>query len=196
MTGAVTKRDMRSLLRDIRAESAARDPDAGEKLADIFPMKLFDRYGPVVAGYCAINDEICPLPLMQRLVLSGAALCLPRINEDNRLSFHFWEPGEPLIEGKFGIREPSAGAPEAEPTLVLVPLLGFDSAGTRIGYGQGHYDRALTALRQKGRTFACGLAFKTQMMEELPFEAHDQPLDWVVTEQGSVPLFMMRAMAS
>jgi len=191
-----TKQGIRKLLRDIRAEAAAQDPDAGEKLADVFPMKLYERYGPVVAGYCAVNDEICPLELMQRLALSGAALCLPRVGDEKRLSFHFWEPGEPLVEGRFGLKEPLADAPLAEPTLVLVPLLGFDGSGTRIGYGHGHYDRALSALRQKGRTFACGVAYQAQMMEDLPFESHDEPLDWAITERGSVPLFMMRAMAS
>ncbi|MEM9668961.1 MAG: 5-formyltetrahydrofolate cyclo-ligase [Pseudomonadota bacterium] len=191
-----TKTEIRSLLRDIRAEAAARDPDASEKLADVFPKKLFDRYGPIVAGYCSVNDEICPQELMQRLAYFGAALCLPRVNDDDTLSFHFWEPGEPLVEGRFGLKEPAADAPLAEPTLILVPLLGFDGNGTRIGYGKGHYDRALTKLREKGRIFACGLGYKAQMMEDLPVEPHDQPLDWAVTEQGSVPLFMMRAMAS
>lgn len=184
------------MLRDVRAEAAARDPDAGEKLADVFPMKLFERYGPVVAGYNAVNEEICPFPLMQRLALSGAALCLPRVSDEGRLQFHYWEPGEPLVEGRFGLKEPAADSPIAEPTLVLVPLLGFDGAGNRIGYGKGHYDRALHDLRSGGRAFACGVAFKAQMIEDLPVEAHDEPLDWAVTEQGSVPLFMMRAMAS
>ncbi|MEM8633739.1 MAG: 5-formyltetrahydrofolate cyclo-ligase [Pseudomonadota bacterium] len=191
-----TKDDIRKAMRDIRAEVAARDPDAGEKLADVFPMKLFERYGPVVAGYSAIKDEICPRPLMKRLALAGAALCLPRITEHDGIQFHLWEPGEPLVEGNFGLMEPPADAPLADPTLVLLPLLGFDSAGTRLGYGKGHYDRALKALRSNGRIFACGVGYKAQMLEALPLEAHDEPLDWAVTEQGSVPLFMMRAMAS
>ncbi|MEL7129460.1 MAG: 5-formyltetrahydrofolate cyclo-ligase [Pseudomonadota bacterium] len=190
------KDQLRKTLRDIRAEAAARDPDAAEKLADIFPMKLFERYGPIVAGYMPINDELSPLPLLQRLVLSGAALCLPRVNADNSMTFRLWEPGEPLIEGRFGLKEPTEDAPIAEPSLVLVPLLGFDVHGTRLGYGKGHYDRALALLRQSGRAFACALAYKAQMQELLPVEDHDQPLDWAVTEKGSVPLFMMRAMAS
>ncbi len=191
------KSALRQHLKAIRAEAAARDPDAAEKLADIFPMKLYERYGPIVAGYVAIKDELSPLPLLHRLTYAGAAICLPRIHpEMNRVHFHLWEPGEPLVKGKFGVMEPLATAPVAKPSLVLVPLLGFDSHGTRLGYGQGHYDRALAELRETGRAFACGIAYKAQMSEDLPFESHDQPLDWAVTEQGSVPLFMMRAMAS
>lgn len=191
-----TKDDMRRVLRDIRAEAAARDPDAAERLADVFPMKLFDRYGPVVAGYVPIRDELSPLPLMDRLALAGAALCLPRLESSGEMSFRLWEPGEPLVEGPFGLSEPPETAPLAKPSLVLVPALGFDASGTRLGYGKGHYDRALAHLRSAGRAFACVIAYKAQMLDDLPCEPHDEPLDWAVTEQGSVPLFMMRAMAS
>ena len=56
-------------------------------------------------------------------------------------------------------------------------------------------DRALTRLRDQGRVFVCGLAYFGQEVEEVPAEPHDVPLDWVMTERGSIPLFMMRAMA-
>ena len=190
-----TKDELRSALKEVRAEAAARDPDAAETLATVFPMKLFERYGPVVAGYIAIGDELSPDILLEKLKLAGAAIALPRINDDNKIDFHLWEPGEPLVKGKFGLMEPAASAPLATPTLVLVPLLGFDAHGNRLGYGQGHYDRALAALRETGRAFACAVAYKAQMLDDLPSEEHDQELDWAVTEKGSVPLFMMRAMA-
>ena len=191
----IDKDSLRKKLRDVREEAAARDPDAAERLADVFPMKLFDRYGPVVAGYIAINDELSPEHLIDRIKQFGAAIALPRVNEDDTLEFLLWEPGEPLIAGRFGLMEPSKDAPLAEPSLVLVPLLGFDAKGNRLGYGKGHYDRALAKLRTKGRTFACAIAYKAQMVDDLPAESHDEQLDWAVTEQGSVPLFMMRAMA-
>ena len=73
-----------------------------------------------------------------------------------------------------------------------MPLLAFDGMGVRLGYGKGHYDRALSSLRENGRVFACGLGFHAQMLDVLPAEPHDQPLDWAVTERGSVPIFMMR----
>lgn len=186
---------LRQSLRDLRAEAAARDPDAAEKLADVFPMKLFDRYGPVVASYIAINDELSPEHLTERFKLAGAAIALPRINDDDTLDFRLWEPGEDLVEGRFGLMEPPVSAPLSTPSLVLIPLLGFDAHGNRLGYGKGHYDRALASLRSKGRAFACAVAYKAQMIEDIPTEPHDEPLDWAVTEQGSVPLFMMRAMA-
>jgi len=178
---------LRKELRDVRAEAAARDPDAAEKLADVFPMKLFGRYGPVVSGYVAINDELSPEFLLARFRHAGASIAMPRVNADDTMDFRLWEPGIALVKGRFGLMEPPETAP--------VPLLGFDSKGTRLGYGKGHYDRALAALRAKGRAFACAVAYKAQMVDDLPVEPHDEQLDWAVTEQGSVPLFMMRAMA-
>ena len=68
---------LRAALKERREELAARDPDAGETLADKFPMKLFERYGPTVALYLPIGSEIDPKPLMGKLVAAGAKLALP-----------------------------------------------------------------------------------------------------------------------
>lgn len=188
------KAELRRHMRELRAEAAARDPDAGEALADIFPLKLLERFGPMTAGYVRIQDEIDPAPLLSRLAKAGAEICLPRIDEDGALSFRLWSEGEPLERGRFGLQEPSATAPEVTPTLVLTPCLALDVKGVRLGYGKGHYDRALARLRAEGRAFACALAYQVQIVDELPREAHDQTLDWAVTEQGSTPLFMMNAL--
>lgn len=189
------KNDLRAQLKDLRAELAARDPDAGERLADKFPMKLLERYGPVVAGYLPIRDEIDPRPLMQKLEDAGAKLCLPRVNDDGAgMTYRKWAMGGPLEGRPFGLQEPAADAEISAPTLILVPLLGFDDHGNRLGYGKGHYDRALASLRAEGRAFACAVAFHGQMIDAVPAEPHDQLLDWAITEVGSVPLFMMRNM--
>jgi len=190
------KKALRAELQELREEAHARDPDAGEALAAKFPMKLLERYGPIVSGYLPIGSEIDPLPLLQRLATQGARIALPRIDEDGDMSFRLWNPADPLEDGSFGLRQPTADAPLTQPTLVLLPLLAFDKLGNRLGYGQGHFDKALQALRTEGRVFACGLAFHAQMLEDLPVEPHDQPLDWAMTERGSVPIFMMRAFAS
>ncbi len=188
------KAALRTEMRTLRAEAAARDPDAGEALAGNFPIKLYARYGPVVSGYLPVRDEIDPRPLMQALAERGAELALPRIEADETLSFRRWSFGAPLEDGPFGLREPASDAERLNPTLLLVPLLAFDDSGMRLGYGKGHYDRALADLRASGRVFACALGFQAQKIEAVPSEAHDQPMDWAVTETGNTPLFMMRAM--
>ena len=194
MTLAFDKTDLRHRMRTLRAEAAARDPDASETLAELFPMKLLERYGPVVAGYVAVNEEIDPAPLLKRLAGAGAELCLPRVEETGEMTWRLWSDGEPLERRRFGLLEPSADAPLASPTLILTPLLAFDDMGNRLGYGQGHYDRAVAKLRAQGRVFLCALAYSAQRIEAVPAEDHDQPLDWAVTPDGSIPLFMMRNM--
>jgi len=189
------KTNLRHRMRTLRAEAAARDPDAAEKLAAIFPMKLLERYGPVVSAYVPINEELDPMPLLDRLARAGAETCLPRMTKDG-ISWRLWSPGEPLERRSFGLSEPPEDAPEATPTLVLTPLLAFDTLGNRLGYGRGYYDQALTALRAKGRAFACAVAYAAQQIDRVPAEAHDQPLDWAITPIGSVPLFMMRNRAA
>ena len=196
MTQSIDKTDLRHRMRTLRAEAAARDPDAAETLAEQFPMKLLERYGPVVAGYVAINEEIDPAPLMKRLAKAGAELCLPRIEDSGELTWRLWSVGEPLERRPFGLLEPAKDAPMAKPTLILTPLLAFDGMGNRLGYGKGHYDRAFEALRANGRAFACALAYPAQQIDQVPTESHDQPLDWAVTPIGSIPLFMMRNMKS
>jgi 5-formyltetrahydrofolate cyclo-ligase len=189
------KTALRADMKLLREEAHARDPDAGETLAGKFPLKLLERYGPIVSGYWPIGSEIDPLPLMEKLAGAGAKLALPRVEDDGEMSFGLGSPGEPLEERPFGLKEPLESAPRTQPTLVLVPLLAFDKMGNRLGYGKGHYDRTLLQIRQDGRVFACGLGFYVQMLDELAAEPHDQPLDWAMTERGSVPIFMMRAFA-
>jgi len=77
---------------------------------------------------------------------------------------------------------PSDLAPRAVPDLVLMPLLGFDNQGTRLGYGGGYYDRTLTVLPKK--PLLVGLAFAAQELAHIPREDHDVPLDMVITENG------------
>jgi len=185
---------LREHMREIRVEAAARDPDAAERLAARFPIKLFERYGPVVSGYLAINDELDPAPLLERLKAAGATIVLPRIEADGSMSFRDADHAT-LEKGPFSLVQPSLASPEIRPGLVLTPLVAFDARGTRLGYGKGHYDRALAALRATGRAFYLGLAYAQQQADVVPAEKHDIPLDWVETPLNSMPLFLGRAMA-
>lgn len=189
------KHTLRAELKTVREELAARDPDAGEAIADKFPLKLLERYGPVVAAYWPIGSEVDPRPLIDKLTKAGAQVALPRVGDDGTMTYRQWQTGDELEDRPFGLKEPLTSTSIVAPTLILTPLLAYDKSGNRLGYGKGHYDRALAALRENGRAFVCGLAFHAQEVEQVPAEAHDIPLDWVVTERGSIPLFMMRTFA-
>jgi len=191
---AEQKAILRGHMQEIRAEAAARDPDAADKLATRFPIKLFERYGPVVAGTLAIGDELDAAPLLARLAGKGARIVLPRVEASGTMTFRDAAPAT-LEKGPFGLTQPSERAEIVRPNLVLAPLLAFDARGRRLGYGKGHYDRAVTLLRATGRVFYLGLSYAQQQVDAVPVEAHDLLLDWVETPLNSVPLFLGRAVA-
>ena len=136
----------------------------------------------LVSGFWPIRSEIDPRPVLQALHARGRAVALPVVAHPHLL-FRLWRPGEPLERRGFGLSEPPDDAPLAEPDLLLVPLAAFDRAGNRIGYGKGHYDRTLNALAARKRIVAVGVAFAVQECETIPAEAHDVPLDILVTER-------------
>jgi len=139
--------------------------------------------GAVVAGFWPIRDEIDPRPLMDRLRQKGHPLCLPVV-ADPHLVFRTLERGGELVAAGFGTMGPGPDAALVRPEVLLMPLAGFDRAGNRIGYGKGHYDTAITALEQQGPLLCIGLAFAIQEVDRVPAEAHDKPLDGILTEQG------------
>ena len=144
------------------------------------PLKTND----IVAGYWRIKDEMDVQPILIRLMDSFQPVCLPVVlGEDMPLELRLWEQGTPLYEAGFGTLAPSELAPQVEPDVIIMPLLGFDSRGTRLGYGGGYYDRTLEKLSKKPRLI--GVAFAAQELDNIPREAHDVPLDAIVTEQGA-----------
>ena len=186
MIATADKAALRAELKLRRARAYAQLPKAGEALATRLPLDVIEAKPKIVAGYVPIRDEMEPGGAMAVLRHSGARLCLPVVTgKDAPLAFRAWDFGQPLIEGAHGIRIPGEDAETVAPDLLLVPLLGWSQEGGRIGYGAGHYDRTLAALRAAGPVIAVGLAFETQRVWDLPQEPHDQPLDWIVTESAA-----------
>lgn len=186
MLTAWRKTNARRAARAARAAAHAADPQAGRKLAEHFPDQLWPKVRQVVAGYAAIGDEIDPLPLLETFALEQARIALPCVvAKDQPLIFRSWTLDQLLEPGAFGTREPAANHPEMVPSLVLVPLVGFDLKGRRLGYGGGFYDRTLEALKAQGPLTVVGLAYEAQRLNKVPAERHDVRLDWVVTEQGA-----------
>lgn len=165
---------------------AAGGTAAAEALAKHLLLLVKPRSaGEVVAGYWPIGTELDVRPAMRDLERLGHPLCLPAVVErDHPLLFRQWGDGDPLEEAAFGTSEPGAEAPALTPVVMLVPGLAFDADGFRLGYGLGYYDRTLGALREAGSLLAIGIAYAAQLIEAVPHEDHDQPLDLIVTENG------------
>lgn len=189
---SVSKDQLRQSCKALREQLTAKYPDAPLQLAERFPEKLLTRFGPLVAGYLAIGSELDPGQLLDRLKKEGAEICYPRVEADDSMTFRLVTSPDDLEAGPFGLTQPKKATQIVSPKLVLTPLLAFDAAGNRLGYGKGHYDRALARLREAGSVFVCGLAFAEQEVLTIPSEDTDIPLDWVVTEGGSIPLFLAR----
>lgn len=152
------------------------------------------KQGNIVSGYSPIRSEIDPAPLMQALAAQGARLALPAVLARGKsLVFRAWSPNDRLMLGPLGILEPSPGASELIPDIMLVPLAAFDRLGHRIGYGAGHYDYTLSHLRSRTPAhfrkteikpvIAIGLAFAAQEIKAVPALSHDAALDYVLTEK-------------
>ncbi|KQZ14856.1 5-formyltetrahydrofolate cyclo-ligase [Mesorhizobium sp. Root554] len=141
--------------------------------------------GAIVSGFLPIRSEIDLRPLMAALTEKGARLCLPVVLDRETIVFRELVRGAPLVSTGFGTAGPGPEAAILDPDVMLVPLAAFDSRGHRLGYGAGHYDRAIARLHGQGRRpHLVGVAFDCQEVARLPDERHDIALAEILTENG------------
>lgn len=139
----------------------------------------------IVSSYWAIGPELDPGEFEAVLRAAGHRICLPVIQKrDQPMLFRIYEQGDATTERKWGIREPLEAALRVDPDILLIPLAGFDTAGWRIGYGGGYYDRTLHDLRRRKAVVTIGLAFDEQRVDAVPHLDYDERLDWVLTPSG------------
>ena len=170
----------------IRRKAAKAEAGEGAALSarEVFLAAVRVAPGEIVSGYRPIRTEIDPTPLMVALLERGARLCVPVVEGPARpLAFREWTPETPMEKGAFGAEIPAEGA-WLEPTLLIAPLLAFDRACARLGYGGGFYDRTLAKLRPARPTRAIGFAFAGQEIQAVPRDPLDALLDGIVTETG------------
>lgn len=141
------------------------------------------RPSDIIALYWPIREELDCKPLLTKLMDGLQPICLPVVLGDEQpLDMRLWEQGTALYPSGFGTLAPSEIAPRVEPDVVVMPLLGFDAKGTRLGYGGGYYDRTLAEMKK--HPLLVGYAFAAQELPFIPREPHDLPLDAIVTEAG------------
>lgn len=176
----LAKRQAREMARAVRASC---DPALGERLGEHFLAEFQLPPASVVAGFWPLPSEVDIRPLLTALHGRGHRVVLPVTPPKGLpLTFLPWRPGAELIPGRFGTSAPAGGI-EATPTIVLVPLLAFDRAGRRLGYGGGYYDRTLAALPGAP---AVGCAFAAQEVDAVPAGDYDARLQAVATENGLI----------
>ena len=183
------KQRLRATAKARRAEAAGAAAEAGEAVAARIAEALREgairlEAGAPVSAYWPKGDELDPRPLISLLSGRGHPVGLPvMIGKGQPLVFRRWDAAAELVPAGFGLLEPAEDRPEVVPELLFVPLLAFDRAGWRLGYGGGFYDRTLAKLQRSGSPLAVGLAYAGQELPEVLHGPNDRQLDWIVTER-------------
>lgn len=180
---AVEKAELRRRLRFRRQHFVAKlDPLAQMSAFRAAPAPLTDMLEnlTVIGGYAAIGEEADILHLLGDLGITKAIALPFHTARTAPMMFRIWQPGDPVSPGPWGTPQPPESAKPAQPELLLVPLLGFDRMGGRIGQGGGHYDRYFAANPGPMRV---GIGWSVQEVDKVPATPHDCPMDAILTEQ-------------
>lgn len=195
------KRAMRARMRAaLRGVTEARRRAAGRALAAVLTSYPRWRAWRCMLGFAATGREPATAPALAAAYAHGLVVGLPRV-AGKLLHYHRVAPEgasaerlpDGLRRGYRGVAEPAPGAPHLDfdrlppEVVVLVPGAAFDRAGGRLGWGGGHYDRALAALaRSCCSAVLVGVCFSDQLIDSVPRAGYDLPVDLVVAEQEVV----------
>jgi 5-formyltetrahydrofolate cyclo-ligase len=142
-----------------------------------------------IAGYWAIDGELPLHAVVANLLRRGQQYCLPRVMASRELRFAPWRSGVALESNRYGIPEPVCAPEELlmpeQMDIVLMPLLGFDRQGHRLGYGGGYYDTSFAFLKDRteaAQPLLVGIAYAGQQLDHIAAAAWDVRLDYVATE--------------
>lgn len=173
---------------ELRASALARRAAIAEQAhgpasqAAVARLRTLLHRGDTVSLYWPMRGEIDPRDLVDDIERAGGRVALPAVLA-GRMIFRRYAGEAHLEDGPFGTRHPKAEEPDLDPDLIVAPLAAFDRRGGRIGYGAGHYDRAIAVIRASGRRpRIAGIAFACQEVEHVPAEPHDVRLDMIATE--------------
>ena len=179
------KAALRERLRAARKDhAAALPPQVSALIFSRPPAPVLDLVpeGATIGLYRAGEGEAPAASYAKFFQEAGHTIALPRVTTmAEPMTFHVHtDPYEEsdLVDGPMGLRQPAADAPQVEPQVLFMPLVGFTESGARIGQGGGFYDRWLAA---HPGTIAIGMAWDVQKVDALPVEDHDMPLTAIVT---------------
>jgi 5-formyltetrahydrofolate cyclo-ligase len=131
--------------------------------------------------YISYTTEVHTHHLIKNLLASGKILAVPKIVNSEYMQAETFSSWEDLVSGELGILTPANAEPYNKPfDVAIVPGLGFSLSGHRMGFGKGYYDKWF-AINEVSHRIA--LAFEAQLVDEIPFEDTDVPMDKIITEQ-------------
>lgn len=165
------------LLAQRRALSPEQRRQAATRVAEALDAWLANRPAKMIGLYWPIQHEMDLIPWAE--TRANTVFCLPVVvTPKAALEYWRWTPGDPLARGFWGIPVPDRRDP-VHPDLVLAPMVGFDRANYRLGYGGGYFDRTLASLSP--RPLAIGIAYTFSALDTIFPQPHDIPMDAVLT---------------
>lgn len=179
------RKDRRNDLIRARVDAGGARREAwGAAIEPVVRRIVRERSPAAIGFYWPFRGEFDPRPLARELVAAGVTMALPTVVQPKTpLEFRRWQPGIAMELGVYNIPFPKA-RDLVTPTLLLIPVVGFDLAGYRLGYGGGYYDRTIAAMDPK--PFALAIGFELSRLATIYAQPHDRPMDVVVTETGQV----------
>jgi 5-formyltetrahydrofolate cyclo-ligase len=170
------------LLEERRALAADERDALSARIRDHVLAALDGQLPATLGVYWPIHGELNFSPIAEAVLANGGKVGLPVVVQKAApVEFWNWRHGERLVRGQWDIPVPKE-RDVLLPEVLIVPLVGFDGARYRLGYGGGYYDRTLAAATPRPRTI--GVAVNSARLATIYPQAHDIPMDVVVTESG------------
>jgi len=181
-----------NLRRQLRCERSKLSPPLRAELDEAIGQHVMQlvksRNAVRIACYCSFNGEPDLTAVFRQLMADGCELALPVISEsnDHLMTFHSWQAETSLGKNRYGIFEPleTADVPVSSLDIILMPLVGYDRFGNRLGMGAGYYDRCLENLRDQVKPLRTGVAYGLQEISPVDKNIWDISLHGVVNEHG------------
>ena len=159
-------------------------------LMEIYNSKIFSKLiktkiiseAKSIGCYYSIGSEVQTHEIIKHFLSENKSVSLPKVSQDY-MSFRNIKDLSKLEKGEYDISEPKDTAPmEKEHDVILVPCVGLDSDGNRIGYGVGFYDKYLEGKN----VIKIALAYSKQIVKTIPASANDVKMDWIITEKDVI----------
>jgi 5-formyltetrahydrofolate cyclo-ligase len=179
---SLTKSELRKSLLQTRKFLTAKEwKEKSDRLCHNLQKSPLFIQAKTILAYFSFRQEPDLSPLFTNPKIWGFPRCVGK-----ELSWHLWQPSDALRTGAYGILEPLPDAPQidcSEVDLILVPAVGCDVRGYRLGYGGGYYDRMLNLPEWRSK-IAIGTIFEFALLPQLPVDSWDQPLHGICTESS------------
>ena len=175
----MTKKELRQMIRQRKQQHSV-----GESSAFINRLKDNSHFAhaQTLLLYSALPDEVPTQILIDELAAQGKTVLLPRVVSDTEMELRRYSGPADLQQGAFGILEPTGELFTNYDTIdvAIIPGMAFDVEGHRLGRGKGYYDRFLDKLSPS--TYKIGLCFSWQLIDQVPTDEHDIPMDEVIVQ--------------